>query len=243
MPEEEFGYITHFNVSLTSLTTTSSDVSGTSENFVKGSVPVILDSGTTYTYLPRSVTAPLFARLNAVDKSQSSTSVVYVDCSLRETDPNLFIEYQFGGPSGPTVKVSIADIIFDDVQRLVDSGSLSPPKLPFPMDSICSLGVMTSSSGDVHLLGDTFLRSAYVVYDLSNDQVALAQSFMNSTRTNIIEIPRNASGVPLATGQPEVLPTGVPVAKKNNGGERLAVGMGMGGFLGVVGVVAAMVMC
>ncbi|KAK0648205.1 aspartic peptidase domain-containing protein [Cercophora newfieldiana] len=193
--DEDYGTITHFNVSLTSLSTTS-DVSGTSENFVpSSSVPVILDSGTTYTYLPRQVTAPLFARLNAVDKSLSASNpIVFVDCALLDTDPNLYIEYQFAGPDGPKIKVSIADIIFNDIQSYVDSGALLTPSLPFPKSRTCSLGILTSESGDVHLLGDTFLRSAYVVYDLSNDQVALAQSYMNATRSNVVEIARNASG-------------------------------------------------
>ncbi|KAK0610906.1 aspartic peptidase domain-containing protein [Immersiella caudata] len=239
LPEEEYGYITHFNVSLTSLATTS-DVSGNSNNFIPPSgVPVILDSGTTYTYLPREVTAPLFSRLNAVDRSLSfSNPIVYVDCALLDTDPNLFIEYQFDGPDGPKIKVSIADIVFNDIQPYVDSGALATPSLPFPKNRACSLGIMTSQTGDVHLLGDTFLRSAYVVYDLSNDRVALAQSYMNATGSNIIEIARNASGVPLATGQLEVVPTGVPKAKENGATKET---FSMGGLVSL-GLLAAIML-
>jgi len=57
-----------------------------------------------------------------------------------------------------------------------------------------------------------------VVYNLSNDRAALAQSFMNATRSNVVEIARNASGVPLATGQPEVALTAVPKPKDNGAG-------------------------
>jgi hypothetical protein len=47
------------------------------------------------------------------------------------------------------------------------------------------------------VLGDTFLRSAYVVYDLQNNQISLAQTDFNSTTTNVVEI--TASGVPGAS--------------------------------------------
>jgi Eukaryotic aspartyl protease len=41
------------------------------------------------------------------------------------------------------------------------------------------------------VLGDSFLRSAYVVvYDLMNNQIAIAQAALNATSTSaIVEIP------------------------------------------------------
>ena len=213
------GQITHFNVSLTSLSTVS-DVSGISSSFVdeENPVPVILDSGTTFTYLPRAVTGKLFAQLNAYDGSVELLSTVFVDCTLRDTDPNLFIRYQFGGPEGPAVNVSIADIVFDDLKPYIAAGLITlPSNLPFPRENACSLGILTSDSDNVHLLGDTFLRSAYVVYDLTNDQVGLAQSNMNATtRENIVELQAGTTAIPELTGQPAVVPTGVPVARKKS---------------------------
>ena len=50
------------------------------------------------------------------------------------------------------------------------------------------------------MLGDTFLRSAYVVYDLSNNQISLAQTDFNATKSNVMEIQSGTSGVPDATG-------------------------------------------
>jgi hypothetical protein len=84
-------------------------------------------------------------------------------------------------------------------------------------------------------LGDTFLRSAYVVYDLTNDRVAMAQSLMNATRSNVVEIPRNGT-VPLMMGQEEVQPTGVPKRKNGAATER-----GLGGLtsLMVIGALVA----
>lgn len=236
LPDPVTGHITHFNVSLTALSVLSGnpDIDAGTIIAPQSPVPVILDSGTTLTYLPSAVTAPLFAKLNAYDQSGGEIPVVYVDCTLVTSDPSLVLAYQFGGPDGPVVEVSIADIVFDDIKQYVAAGLLTlPSKLPFPKENVCSLGVMTSAAGDVHLLGDTFLRSAYVVYDLSNDMVALAQSNMNSTSEDVHEIPANATGIPLLTGQlaPEVIR---PV--RDNGAGRMGVGLGM-----VIGILALMI--
>lgn len=236
LPDPVTGHITHFNVTLTALSVLSGNPDIDSGTIIppRSPVPVILDSGTTLTYLPSAVTAPLFAKLNAYDHSGGDIPIVYVDCTLVKSDPSLVLAYQFGGPDGPVIQVSIADIVFDDVKQYIAAGLLTlPSKLPFPEENVCSLGVMTSAAGDVHLLGDTFLRSAYVVYDLENDQVALAQSNMNSTREEVVEIPVNATGIPLLTGQeaPEVVR---PV--KDNMAGKLGVGLGL-----VIGVMLLMI--
>ena len=49
------------------------------------------------------------------------------------------------------------------------------------------------------MLGDTFLRSAYVVYDLDNNEISLAQTDFNSASDNIVEITNGTNGVPGAT--------------------------------------------
>lgn len=53
---------------------------------------------------------------------------------------------------------------------------------------------------DIATLGETFLRCAYVVFDLDNKQASLAQSNINSTTSNIIEFVANESTIPHATG-------------------------------------------
>ena len=63
------------------------------------------------------------------------------------------------------------------------------------------------------VLGDTFLRSAYVVYDLYNNEISLAQTNFNSTTDNIMEI--SNSSVPDATG---VVSAVTSVAAETGGG-------------------------
>lgn len=48
--------------------------------------------------------------------------------------------------------------------------------------------------------GDTFLRSAYVVYDLDNQEISLGNTLFNVTDSTIREIGTGKSAVPDATG-------------------------------------------
>lgn len=62
-------------------------------------------------------------------------------------------------------------------------------------DKITGIG---PADDGIPVLGLTFLRSAYVVFDRTNQQIALAQTNLNSTDSNIVEIPGNSSGLPNA---------------------------------------------
>ncbi|KAK4998591.1 hypothetical protein LTR28_013642 [Elasticomyces elasticus] len=81
---------------------------------------------------------------------------------------------------------------------------------------VCILGIGPAGSS-TPVLGDTFLRSAYVVYDLSANQISLAQTNFNSTSDNILEIANGTAGVPGATG----VASPVTSAAVQTGGARL----------------------
>lgn len=155
--------------------------------------PVILDSGTTLTYLPPSVVADIHERFGAYDDS-NYTGLVFADCGLLTSEKDTTLDFRFGGSDGPVIKVPIDELVLDNVKGYIALG-LSLPELPF--DDICSFGIQ--SLKDIYLLGDTFLRSAYVVYDLDHKKIALAQANLNATGTNVMEITA-ASGIPLVSG-------------------------------------------
>lgn len=52
------------------------------------------------------------------------------------------------------------------------------------------------------ILGDTFLRSAYVVYDLVNLKAAIAQTVFNATDSNVVTFASSGAAVPSATPAP-----------------------------------------
>ncbi|KAJ3502036.1 hypothetical protein NM208_g16809 [Fusarium decemcellulare] len=86
----------------------------------------------------------------------------------------------------------------------------------------CMFGIAPSPSS-TSILGDTFMRSAYVVFDLENNEVSLAQSNFNATGSDIVEIGSGDGAVPAATGasEPVSAASGVPVVSEN-GAEMLS---------------------
>lgn len=172
-------------------------IGGESKASSDDAIPVILDSGTTWSYLPSDTAEQVFEALNAYDDSQtrSGSGFVFVDCNY--LSQNVTMSFQFGSKSGPVISVPVDEMVFDNVDYLKTLGLLVPDDLPFDSSDACTLGL--TGSDDYYLLGDTFLRSAYVVYDLSNERVALAQANLNSTESDIVEITAG-SDLPDVTG-------------------------------------------
>lgn len=196
--------ITSFTVAWTSLSATSS--SGTDQltpsNFAE---PAILDSGTTITLLPNDVAAMVFEELGATVDNQ--LGAVVVPCSLAENSGTL--NYQFGGSGGPTIKIPMNELVLPLV--------LTNGRVPTYSNgqTACQLGIEAAGS-DPTLLGDTFLRSAYAVYDLQNNKIALAQTDFNSTTSHVVAFASAGAAIPSATtasNQAEVTQTATGVPK------------------------------
>ncbi|KAI1433251.1 aspartic peptidase domain-containing protein [Xylaria sp. CBS 124048] len=187
-PDPQSKIISSFTVLLDSLTV------GSGANFLPQAIPVVLDSGTTLTYLPQTVAIEIYSIVHAVDDTLN-TGFVYVNCDIVSSLKNTTFDFQFGGNDGPIVKVPIHELVLDNVSEYVAQG-LELPALPFAVENTCSFGI--NGLNGYYLLGDTFLRSAYVVYDLSQKQIALAQGNLNATKTNIVEI--TTTGIPIVSG-------------------------------------------
>ncbi|KAI1359102.1 aspartic peptidase domain-containing protein [Xylaria arbuscula] len=181
-----------FTVELDSLKV-GTDSNPESSELLTAETPVILDSGTTLTYLPESVARRIYRQFNAYDDSDY-TGLVFADCGLLTSEKDTTLNFQFGGSDGPVIKVPIDELVLDNVKGYIALG-LETPELPF--DDICSFGIQWLDG--IYLLGDTFLRSAYVVYDLDHKKIALAQANLNATETSVMEITA-ASGIPLVSG-------------------------------------------
>lgn len=170
---------TAFSVTLSSLAAVSSSSGSVSQNYSIDPLAVILDSGTTLSYLPTTLAETVMATFNAT--YDSSLGYATVDCDLASTS-DIVLQYQFGGPDGPTIQVDLAHLVLQTSTTTSSSSSVA---------SDCAFGV--SESDSYYLLGDTFLRSAYVVYDLDNKEIALAQSNVNSTTTSVTAMTSGAS--------------------------------------------------
>ncbi|KAG7115688.1 Candidapepsin-2 like protein [Verticillium longisporum] len=121
-------------------------------------LPVFLDSGATMTLLPRALADAIAADFGASpssspDDPETSHSFYEVDCSMADAPGTL--DFSFG--RSLTIRVPYAE--------MVRRTRADPPR--------CVLGFVPDD--DFALLGDTFLRSAYAVFDLESDVVYMAQ--------------------------------------------------------------------
>ncbi|KAK7421675.1 hypothetical protein QQZ08_009849 [Neonectria magnoliae] len=182
----------HFTVAMTSLDASSSSGSDalTSDHFPVGAV---LDSGTTLSYLPNDLTAQIWEEVGAYYDAKFGLAVL--PCSYSKHEGNF--TFGFGGSDGPQISVAMDELVMD-----LTNGS--PPEFTsgtYKGELVCEFGIQNYSS-DVYLLGTTFLRSAYVVYDLVNNEIGLAQTDFNSTETNIVAFKSKGATIPSATAAP-----------------------------------------
>ena len=138
-------------------------------------VPAILDSGTTNTYFPDDLANSILAGLGVTTDDQVGN---VVPCSLAKEAATF--NFAFGGANGPVIKV--------DLKQFVTPIQTSDGSIPTFNDGTeaCSFGIYAAGKDPI-LFGDTFLRSAYVVYDLENDLIGLAQAKFNGGKANIEE--------------------------------------------------------
>ncbi|AEO62142.1 hypothetical protein MYCTH_2313164 [Thermothelomyces thermophilus ATCC 42464] len=135
--------------------------------------PVLLDSGYTLSALPR----PIFQKLVAAFPSAqyvSSADVYVVDCVDHGEGGSL--DFIFGGK---TINVPYHEFVWAQ-----------------PESNTCVLGAFED---DFPVLGDTFLRSAYVVYDWDNRNIYLAQS--DDCGSNLVAIGSGPDAVPSIVGE------------------------------------------
>lgn len=152
-------------------------------NIMSNNFPVLLDSGTTNCILPKDVVELVAEALGA--KYIAREQAYFRECD--ESDKAGYLEFDF---SGVKIQVASSEMLlpvrdFDDKQLKLDSGK-----------PVCMVAMTPAMSSDTLILGDSFLRSAYVVYDLENYEAAMAQVKFNQTDTDIEAI---KSEIPKAT--------------------------------------------
>ena len=175
-------------------------------------LPVILDSGASAMYLPEDVLNPI---LNGIGPINDPDLGLIIPCSLGSSTAT--ISFGFGGANGPSIEVSFGEVV---TPIYLDDGS--QPRLKDGR-TVCGLGLLPSSTGPF-VLGDTFLRSAYIVYDLTNNQIGIAQTNFNSTSSDIVEIsgsgiPGASAAAPLAVTQTFIGPLLITEGVTKSGGQ------------------------
>ncbi|KAI1423531.1 aspartic peptidase domain-containing protein [Xylaria sp. FL1777] len=125
--------------------------SGKTKQYSNTSMAVFLDSGATLTLLPTRLASAIAADFGA---DKTDTNGFYpVDCKFNEQSGTLGFAF-----TGVTIRVPYREIVRE---------------IQTAFGTQCYLGI--SPSDEFALLGDTMLRSAYVVFDQTNNAIHIAQ--------------------------------------------------------------------
>lgn len=122
------------------------------------SISAVLDAGYTYSFLPSTIAQAVWQALKAIP---NSTGTPYVQCGFAQS--KLTLNFTFGSK---TIKVPMSQLVFrnpDEKPLISKSG-----------EELCTLGIIPTN--DKVTLGITFLRSAYVVFDVKRREVSIAQA-------------------------------------------------------------------
>lgn len=190
---------TDFRVDLTSISytpgTTAIPLTGSSF-----SASVVLESSTTLIYLPQANVDAIYSAFGVEIGSDENP---YIDCKYSNSS-----YMSFGFESGAVINVPYSEF----VTKLYVPNPL-PRNLTFT--NACFFGIWSAGTGD-NVLGDFFLRSAYVVYDLTNNHIWMAQAVLNSTKSNVVEIQAGAVSLPQITGVTPLSPTASTSSSKTS---------------------------
>lgn len=181
-----------FIVELTSIQAVSS--SGTDQlTSHQDPIKVVLDSGTTLSYLPTDIAQQIWEETGA--RYSGSTGLALIPCRMQRSTG--YFNFTLGGLAGPTIKIGMDELVLD----LVVSGPAPTfTSGPYAGEDACEFGIQNTTG--TNLLGDTFLRSAYVVYDLMNNEIGIAQTDFNATESNIVAFANQSAVIPSATLAP-----------------------------------------
>lgn len=142
-----------FQVTLQGLGTSKGDKEDNLTTLTTTKIPVLLDSGTTISYMPTELVKMLADQVGA---TYSSAYGYYIMDCIKEMEEESSIIFDFGG--------FYLSNWLSDFQLVTDSRS-----------NICILGIAPQSDPTI-ILGDNFLANTYVVYDLDNMEISMAQA-------------------------------------------------------------------
>ncbi|KAI1101626.1 acid protease [Jackrogersella minutella] len=192
-PSDPHYVVTLNSLSLQTPVSTSSPseaIAEVSEPITDSNLPlrVVVDSGTTLSLLPESMVSTLAAGFPGA--TPDGNGGYKVPCDLRNsTDGSVSFEFAGDGSSKVTITVSYSDFIWYGGDE-------------------CFLGASYSKDIGVWILGDTFLRGAYVTFDQSNDALYMANYAKCSEESNLVAVPAGldaAANIPGSCAAPAVM--------------------------------------
>ena len=139
-------------------------------------IDAILDTGISTTYLQMDIVSAIYQALNAEWDQQGYR---YFSCDLKSSKKP--IEFAF---NGKIIRVPVGSFIGDPNAEKPFRGK-SGKVLCEP-----ALRIIGDKPGLRAVLGTNFLRSAYVVFDVTHNQISIAQAAYSKAGGGITEIPK-----------------------------------------------------
>ncbi|KAA8899430.1 hypothetical protein TRICI_006344 [Trichomonascus ciferrii] len=168
------------------------DKDGDTTNIMSNNFPVLLDSGTTDCILPEDVVDLVAQALGA--KYIEEEEAYFRECD--DSDKLGYLEFDF---SGVKIQVPSSEMLlpvrdYDDKKLKLDTGK-----------PVCMVAMTPAARSETLILGDSFLRSAYVVYDLENYEAAMAPVKFNQTDSDIEAIKSEIPKASKASGYSDIV--------------------------------------
>lgn len=154
-------------------------------------IAVLLDSGTSFAYLPQEIVFSLGDSLGFTYEDILGYYYGGIDIALRRAS-SLALNF-----SGALIDIPIEDLL---VALTEDDGS--PLVIDGESQVILALGV--AEDNYMNILGDVFLRAMYTVFDLDHYEIAIAKAKSNVTSSEISLI---EASIPGATPVPNYAST------------------------------------
>ncbi|KAL4928933.1 pepsin-like aspartic protease [Aspergillus undulatus] len=185
VPLEGDTYV-HLWLTLTELGV-ESEADDVTEAFNSDPLVVLLDSGATLTYLPADLVLQIYSALDVHFFEPEQFGYVPCDTYLSGRE-DYSLTFTF---SGLTIRVPLHELILRDT--LWYAGDM----LDVEDEESCIFGILPAADF-FPILGDSFLRSAYVVFDLDNNEISMAQANFEPGDDHILEIGEGDDSVPEA---------------------------------------------
>ncbi|KAF4962204.1 hypothetical protein FSARC_9719 [Fusarium sarcochroum] len=203
LPEATSLNITSFSIAFEGLGVSTPDgKDGVDLKDLKSDTVAILDSGSTLCLLPDKQVEDIYEAFGVL--VIESQNVPFVDCAYgKDKGKGISFDFKF---DGKTISVPMSEMVVDafhDQQDLFKHPLLKPYFEDW--DDVCMFGIGRTSMYGVKtasfaLLGDTFLRSAYVVYDLANEQLGIAEANPRESDSNVVELKEKDTKLPDVAG-------------------------------------------
>lgn len=169
-------------------------------------VNIVLNSASLFTYLPPQIADNIFRGLQVAGTAKrDGATTAFVDCTIAQS--GITIDFLFGSVK---ISVPITGLLFafDVYKQSGPDGT-----------QLCALKIRPRDDSK-YVLGLSFFETAYVVFDLTANQISLATAIKGATTDDIIEIgtptnppagePTNTGGAPSLDGLVLVDPADYP---------------------------------